>query len=278
MTDDATRNGTPASEFIEIAWRGEAVRIEHAWIPGPRQGGPLIVFLHEGLGCLRQWRDLPWRLCEAAGARGLVWSRPGYGRSTPRARGESWGHRYLHEQALEVMPAFFEALGLDTVRDPPWLLGHSDGGSIALLHGALSPTRVAGVVVLAPHILVEPRTLEGVEAARHAYLHGNLRARLATLHDDPDGAFFGWNDVWRDPSFRDWSIENELPSITAPVRAVQGLQDAYGGTAQVRGIAQRVPGTRVLEWPDCGHVPQREHPQRLIDAVRTYIQEQIRPL
>jgi pimeloyl-ACP methyl ester carboxylesterase len=253
---------------VEVAWRDRRVLIEHAWIAPERRAAPLIVFLHEGLGSLAMWRDFPTRLCDAVGCRGLVYSRPGYGRSTPRAAEEAWELDFMHRQAHEVLPALLAALGIDGAADKPWLFGHSDGGSIALLYAAKFVDRLAGAVVLAPHILVEDLSVASIEQARLAYLHTDLRQRLAKYHDDPDSAFWGWNDVWLKGAFRDWSIEDEIATITCPLLAVQGVDDEYGTLEQIRGIARRVPQTRLLELPDCGHSAQRDQPQAVIDAVR----------
>jgi pimeloyl-ACP methyl ester carboxylesterase len=257
--------------FVELPWLRRLVRIEHRWIARDEQHRPLIVFLHEGLGSLAMWRDFPARLCAAAGARGLVWSRPGYGRSTPREAAECWAPDFMHRQAHEVMPALFEALGLNTSTDRPWLFGHSDGGSIALLYAARFTEGVAGLVVVAPHILVEDLSLSSIEKAREAYRETDLKLRLARYHDDPDSAFWGWNQAWLQPSFKAWSIEDEIAAIRCPLLAVQGLDDEYGTLEQVRGIARRVPQTRLLELPDCGHSPHRDQPERLIGEAAGFI-------
>ncbi|HPP84079.1 MAG TPA: alpha/beta fold hydrolase, partial [Rubrivivax sp.] len=238
-----------APEFARLRWCGRDVRVEVRRIAPEATSAPLVVFLHEGLGSVSMWRDFPERLCAAARCRGLVYSRPGYGRSTPRARHEHWQPDFMHRQAHEVLPALFEALGIDTAADPPWLLGHSDGGTIALLYAARFVRRCAGVIALAPHILAEAYGLASIRRARVAYLEGDLRQRLARHHADPDSAFWGWNDVWLDPRFERWSIEDEIAPIRCPVLAVQGLDDEYGTLEQVRGIARRVPQTRVLELP-----------------------------
>jgi pimeloyl-ACP methyl ester carboxylesterase len=183
----------------------------------------------------------------------------------------------MHRQAHEVLPAFLEAVGVDAQAQPPWLLGHSDGGSIALLHAARFPGRVAGLVVLAPHILVEDVSIASIERAREAYATTDLRERLARYHADPDSAFLGWNEAWLDPAFRTWSIEAELQAITCPVLAVQGLDDEYGTLEQIRGIARRLPATELLELPACGHSPHRDQPEALERAVASFINAQARP-
>ena len=259
--------------FVDIDWAGKRVRIEHQWIAAERRDQPLIVFLHEGLGSLSMWRDYPAQLCQAIGWRGLVYSRPGYGRSTPRAAEEAWGLDFLHRQAQPLLPALLAALDIDTAAQPPWLFGHSDGGSIALLHAALQPGRVAGAIVLAPHILVEEVSVQSIAKARTAYLETDLRQRLACHHDDPDSAFWGWNDIWLHPPFKAWSIEGELGAIRCPLLAVQGLDDEYGTLEQVRGIARRVPQTRLLELPACGHSPHRDQPAALTAAATQFFQQ-----
>ncbi len=259
------------SNLVDIDWRGRSIRIEYGWIAGERADRPLMVFLHEGLGSVSMWRDFPHRLCDAIGCRGLVWSRPGYGRSTPRQPAEFWEVDFMHRQADEVLPALLDQLGIDSQQQPPWLFGHSDGGSIALLHAARFPQRVAGAVVLAPHIMVEDLSVDSIAKARTAYLETDLRERLSRHHDNPDSAFWGWNDIWLNSEFRRWSIEDEITSIVCPLLAVQGLDDEYGTLEQIRGIARRVPQTRLLELADCGHSPHRDQPDALIDAVKSFV-------
>jgi pimeloyl-ACP methyl ester carboxylesterase len=207
----------------------------------------------------------------------LVYSRPGYGRSTPRDAEEAWGLDFMHRQAHEVLPALFDALGIDAAANPPWLFGHSDGGSITLLYAAKFPDRIAGAIVAAPHILVEDLSVTSIAEARAAYLNTDLRQRLAKYHDDPDSAFWGWNDIWLHPPFRQWSIEDEIKAIACPLLAVQGLDDEYGTLEQIRGIARRVGQTELLEIADCGHSPHRDQPGPLIAAVTDFIHRRALP-
>jgi pimeloyl-ACP methyl ester carboxylesterase len=156
------------------------------------------------------------------------------------------------------------------VQQPPWLFGHSDGGSIALLYAARFPT--AGAIVLAPHILVEDVSVASIAQARTAYATTALKQRLAKYHDDPDSAFRGWNDIWLHPAFRAWNISAEIASIRCPLLAVQGLDDEYGTLEQIRGIARRVPQTRLLELPACGHAPHKDQPEALLQASAAFLQ------
>jgi pimeloyl-ACP methyl ester carboxylesterase len=256
--------------FVELDWAGRAVRVEYRWLARERRDAPVLVFLHEGLGSIAMWREFPARLCDALGVRGLVYSRPGYGRSTPRAPDEAWNPDFMHRQAFEVLPALLRELHIGADGPKPWLFGHSDGGSIALLYAARFGDALAGAIVVAPHIRVEDLSVASIEKARDAYRRTDLRARLARHHDDPDSAFWGWNRIWLDPRFRDWSIEAEIATIRCPLLAVQGIDDEYGTLEQVRGIARRVPQAEVVELPQCGHSPHRDQPQALIDAAARF--------
>jgi pimeloyl-ACP methyl ester carboxylesterase len=260
---------TNETNLVDLPWRGRDITIEYQFINPELAEAPLLVFLHEGLGSVAMWRDFPKRLCDEARLRGLVYSRPGYGRSTPRPADEFWDVDFMHRQAQEVMPALFDAL---RVRESPWLFGHSDGGSIALLYAASFPDRTAGVIVLAPHILVEALSVTSIAATRETYLNTDLPRRLSRYHDDVDSAFWGWNNIWLHPPFEQWNIEVELESITCPVLAIQGLDDEYGTLRQIRGIAARLPETRLRELPECGHSPHRDQPDAVIAATKDFIE------
>jgi pimeloyl-ACP methyl ester carboxylesterase len=251
------------SAQLAISWDGRSVQIEHVFIEGPKTA-PLIVFLHEGLGSLSMWKDFPQRLCDALGLRGLVYSRPGYGRSTPRPADRPLAPDFMHQQAHAVLPALLQALQID---EPVLLLGHSDGGSIALLYAARFPQAVRAAVVMAPHTVVEEISITSIAAARRAWTTSDLPQKLARYHDDAESAFRGWNEAWLSPAFRHWDIRNELVPIRCPLLAVQGLDDEYGTLEQIRGIACRVPQTQLLELPACGHSPHRDQPEAVIAAV-----------
>ena len=264
------RDADAPIHFAVVRQGGREVRLEYHRVGSVDPSAPLLVFLHEGLGSLSMWRDFPARLCAEGGFRGLVYSRAGYGRSTPRPHDERWTPSYMHEQAREVLPQFLAAAGVDAQRDPPWLFGHSDGASIALIHAAARPREVAGLVLLAPHIFVEDLSVHGITQAKTAYRDTDLKPRLARHHADVDSAFWGWNDIWLDPAFRRWSIEDLLPSLRVPLLAVQGHNDEYGTMAQVDGLAARA-GAEVLKLDGCAHSPHRDRPEAVIAATIEFI-------
>lgn len=257
----------PPNAFVTIPWQEDSVWIEYQWVGERASARPTVVFLHEGLGSISLWKDFPGKFCSTNGLRGLVFSRAGYGWSTPRAPDARWPTTFMHAQAHEALPAFFAALGISK----PWLFGHSDGASIALLYAARFPEDVAGVIAVAPHIFVEDMTIENIALARQAYLTTDLRAKLARHHADPDSAFWGWNAVWLDPAFRNWNIEDALGSITCPILAVQGEQDEYGTLGQIYGIARHAPQTALHVIAQCGHSPHRDHPEALVREAARFL-------
>lgn len=258
-------------DHVRIAAAGRAFDIEYCWVGTDDPCAPIVVFLHEGLGSLSMWKDFPHQVCEAACARGLVYSRPGYGNSTPRPPGEKWGMDFMHVQAREILPALLKALDVDTTAERIWLFGHSDGGSIALIHAASFPDQVAGAIVLAPHIFVEEFGLISIREAREAYLTGDLRGKLSRYHNDVDSAFWGWNDIWLNPQFPEWTIEPLLPAIRCPLLAIQGRDDQYGTMEQIDGISRNTPNTELLKLDRCGHSPHRDQPKHVIGATLYFL-------
>jgi pimeloyl-ACP methyl ester carboxylesterase len=222
-----------------------------------------LVLLHEGLGSVGLWRGFPHALAKATGRRLVAFSRFGHGRSQPPAAPRT--PAFFHEEALDVLPALLPQLGADA----PILLGHSDGASIALIHGAYHP--VTALVLIAPHVFVEDFTVAEIEKTRELYEHADLRERMVRHHDDPDAAFRGWCDVWLDPAFREWSIESDAQGVTAPALLVQGTADPYGTLAQIDRIGARVQGpVERLVLEGAGHSPQLEDPEPLLRAIAAF--------
>jgi pimeloyl-ACP methyl ester carboxylesterase len=218
-----------------------------------------IVLLHEGLGSVGLWRDVPDRLRAATGRRVIAFSRFGHGRSDrpPRKRDPA----FFHEEALHVLPRLLE----QWQAPDPLLVGHSDGASIALIHAANH--RVAGVTLLAPHVFVEPVTVAAIEQIRRSYAEGDLRDRMSRHHDDVDAAFWGWCDVWLDPTFLDWTLDDEAGRLACPTLLVQGVDDPYGTLAQLDRIESVAPAeVRRVHVPG-GHNPHFEAPDETLAAI-----------
>jgi pimeloyl-ACP methyl ester carboxylesterase len=242
--------------------------LDYEWVGDPAAQGPALVFLHEGLGSIRQWRDFPARVAQATGRRALVYSRSGYGQSDVLREARA-GLRFMHREALEALPALLAALGVER----PVLVGHSDGASIALIHaGAGHPVRA--LALMAPHVFVEPVCLKSIEQARDAFANGDLASRLAKYHRDPGKTFHLWADAWLEPEFLQWNIEAYLGGIACPVLAIQGVDDAYGTMAQLERIQRGVGGPcERLELAECGHAPFRDQPGRTLEAIARFVLE-----
>ncbi|WP_133648150.1 alpha/beta fold hydrolase [Paraburkholderia flava] len=272
LTDTDTASTATFAALPATATR-DALRIEYRWLDAGAPDAPIAVFLHEGLGSIAMWRDWPQTLCDRLGMRGLVYSRPGYGRSTPRPSGERWPVNFMRDQALDVLPALLDVLGIDTAtRTRMWVIGHSDGGSIALLYAAAFPDALTGAVAIAPHVFVEQVSVGSIAEAKVAYETSDLRDRLARYHADVDSAFYGWNDIWLDPAFRTWNIVGKLAAIRCPLLAVQGHDDHYGTMAQIDTIAGQVPHAQLAKLDGCGHSPHRDAPGALTDAIASFVE------
>jgi pimeloyl-ACP methyl ester carboxylesterase len=230
--------------------------------PAPDEA-PTLVLLHEGLGCLSLWRGFPRELAARTGFGVFVWSRGGYGRSDPVDLPRPLD--YMTREARERLPGVLDAIGLRR----GVLLGHSDGASIATIYaGTVADPRVLGLVLMAPHFFTEPEGLAAIAAARTAFEHGDLRARLARHHADVDVAFRGWCDAWLDPGFVSWNIADCLDGLRVPSLAIQGENDQYGTKRQVQEVVSRsrVP-VDVAMLPACGHSPQFEQAEMTLAAV-----------
>jgi len=241
--------------------------IEYEWIGSKTGEAPTIVFLHEGLGCVAMWRDFPMRVAEHSGCSALVYSRAGYGNSDPISLPRPVS--FMHEEALRVLPNVLETFEIHE----PLLFGHSDGGSIALIHAGSGKTKLRGLILEAPHVFVEQLSIESIIKAKDAYQNGSLKTTLERYHGtNVECAFRGWNDVWLSPEFRSWNIEEFLPNINAPVLVIQGENDQYGTMKQVEAIANGCAGVvETLVLADCGHSPHRDRPDEVLQRTVTFI-------
>jgi pimeloyl-ACP methyl ester carboxylesterase len=233
---------------------------------GVASAAPPLVFLHEGLGSVALWRGFVDEVRAATGGpETWVFSRHGHGRSGPARLPRPAA--YMHHEALDVLPELRASLGIDR----PVLVGHSDGASIALIHaGAGHP--VAGVVAIAPHVVVEDVSLAAIAEVRRRYETTGMAERMGRHHDDPDATFYGWNDVWLSPEFRAWDITDHVAAVDCPVLVVQGEDDEYGTLAQVDAIEARVRGPfRRVVLPGAGHAPHFDAPDVVVAAVAGFV-------
>jgi pimeloyl-ACP methyl ester carboxylesterase len=249
-----------------------AMRLEYRMI-GPRpDAAPTIVMLHEGLGCVGLWGDFPDRLAAATGAGVFVYSRAGYGKSSPVALPRPLS--FMHEEANEVLPPLLDAIGFRR----GLLLGHSDGASIAAIYaGSVQDHRVRGLILIAPHFFTEDSGLVEIARAKEVYETTDLRGKLARWHGDVDNAFRGWNDAWLNPDFRKWDITTELAYIRVPVLIVQGADDQYGTVKQIEAAERECYcPVEVALLPGVRHSPHREAPDMLLKTASEFANRLLR--
>lgn len=244
---------------FEIAWHG----------PAP-DAAPTLVFLHEGLGCVALWRDFPANLAAATGCGAFVYSRLGYGKSDPCELPRPI--RFMHTEGRRVLPRVLAAAGIkDCI-----LVGHSDGGSIAIVYAGGTPAvPLRGLITEAAHVFCEQLSVDSIRYAKKQYEKNDLREKLFKYHGaNTECAFRGWNDVWLDPDFMRWNIEEYLPGIKVPMLSIQGADDQYGTAAQLAAIKEKTGSlTQTLLLENCRHAPHAEQAQATFDAMRGFIRK-----
>ena len=248
----------------QVRAAGHAVNYE--WVG---EGSADLVFLHEGLGSIPQWRDFPAKVAAAAGCRALVYDRYGYGQSEVLAEPRRTV-RFMHDEALVALPEILSGLKMQS----PILVGHSDGASIALIYAGAGHA-VRGVVAMAPHVFIEPICLSSIRSATQTFESTDLAQKLGRYHRDARKTFYGWADVWLDADFNGWDIRDDyLPGVRCPVLAIQGHDDEYGSMAQLDEIEARVAGPcTLLKLDHCGHSPFRDRPAEVIPSIGSFVKD-----
>jgi pimeloyl-ACP methyl ester carboxylesterase len=250
------------SSFVTVRGR----RLEVQRIAGADKDAAVLVFLHEGLGSASMWRDFPAKAAAATGCAAVVYSRYGYGQSDVLR--EPRGVDYMHVEAQQVLPDLLRQLSIGE----PVLVGHSDGGSIALIYAGAG-NRARGIVAMAPHVFVEDISVKSIAEAKTAFETTDLPQKLGRHHADAAKTFRGWNDIWLHPGFRAWNIEEVLPHVYCPVLAIQGFDDEYGSMAQIDAIAKQVGGpVELLRLANCRHSPHRDQPDAVIRAIAHFVE------
>ena len=259
MTIDWKPNG-----FMTI----DQTRLEYACFGPAPDKAPTLVLLHEGLGCVALWRDVPQRLVEATGCGVFAYSRAGYGQSDPASLPRPI--TYMTEEATGPLPKILRALAVKRAV----LVGHSDGATIAAEYaGAFQEDFLKGLVLIAPHFFTEPLGLAEIAEAKRAYETTDLRAKMAKYHKDPDVAFYGWNEAWLNPSFAKWDVTKALETNSVPILAIQGADDQYGTLAQLDIIQQRCPSeVEIRVLPQTRHAPHLEATEVTVDEITQFCQ------
>ncbi|HCY87196.1 MAG TPA: alpha/beta hydrolase [Desulfobacteraceae bacterium] len=270
-------------DHLTVFHKGRPCRIDTQWYRCGSQGRPVLVFLHEGLGCIASWKDIPEQISRATNCHAFSYSRLGYGGSDPVSLPRKINH--MHVEALSVLPQVLDAAGIKE----HIIIGHSDGGSIGIIHAgsqktdlrkkrkgvaSSGPEHLKGLITLAAHLFCEPVTLEGIREAKQRYLSGHLRDKLARIHGpNTDNAFWGWNDIWLSPKFSQWNIERYLGPIRVPLFAIQGTQDPYGTMAQLDAIQAGNKAAKIFAVQGCGHFPHLEQRDRVTQRIISFIKQ-----
>lgn len=252
-------------ETFHVTVQGHSLEVLR--IAGRNPNGSQLVFLHEGLGSVSHWRNFPARVAEATGCTVTVYSRYGCGNSDVLT--EERAVSYMHEEAVSALPELLAKLEIEN----PILVGHSDGGSIALIYaGACHGVR--GLVLFAPHVFVEDLSVASIAQAKASFGTTDLSHKLGRHHRDAARTFWGWNNIWLHPDFRAWNIEEYLPRISCPILAIQGLNDEYGTMAQVQAIASQAGGpVEIVALPEWRHSPQRDQPEAVLAATAVFVKK-----
>ena len=245
-------------------------RIEYSFYEVKRPAAPTIVMLHEGLGALSLWRDLPRKLSNLINCSVFVYSRHGYGQSD--FINSKFNAKYMHKEALNILPKILNHFDISN----PILYGHSDGASIALIHASSADTGIMGLILEAPHVFVEEISLNGLKDAKKAFEQGGLKAGLAKHHREPEMIFRFWNNIWLSPEFLAWNIVSCLSNIQCPALLIQGETDAYGTLSQLDTIEKNISGIcEKTILPNIGHSPHRENPKLVLRSIQQFISKNI---
>jgi len=251
------------ADTFEVTIQGH--RLEVHRIPGGGHHAAELVFLHEGLGSISHWKSFPARVAAATGLPVVVYSRYGSGNSDLLE--EPRPVTYMHDEGLKALPELITKLNLEA----PILIGHSDGASIALIYAGVH-NRVRGLVLLAPHVFVEDLSVKSIAEAKVKFETTNLPEKLGRYHRDAARTFWGWNNIWLDPDFRRWNIEEYLPRITCPILVIQGLDDQYGTMAQPEAIARQSRGpVEILRLTNCRHSAHRDRPDAVLERIAQFV-------
>jgi pimeloyl-ACP methyl ester carboxylesterase len=258
----------PSTGLLSIG----AARLEYRMIGPSPADAPTLVLLHEGLGSAKLWGEFPEKLAAATGCGVFVYSRAGYGASSPVPLPRPLD--YMHVEALDVLPKLLAAIGFRR----GLLVGHSDGASIAAIYaGGIQDHRIRGVALMAPHFIVEDISVASIAQIKTAYETTELRSRLARWHGDVDNAFYGWNAAWLDPKFRGWDISDYLAYIRVPVLIVQGADDHYGTLRQIEiAEAECYCPVEVAIMPGAGHSPHREAAEATLQTIADFARRILR--
>ena len=229
---------------------------------------PVIVFLHEGLGSVDQWKNFPEKMVEATGFPAVIYDRLGYGKSNPLT--EKRGLDYIHKEE-KLLQKFIDALKLRSY----FLVGHSEGGSLGLIHASKHPKGLLKVVTLSANSFNEPKITPSIKAVMKVYEEpdSKLKNGLSKYHGKKtDDVFYAWSKTWTAPFFQSWNIFEELSKIQVPVQSFHGKQDQYTSLQQIENIKKRVTAPIEINiLDDCSHHPHFDHQKEVVKKIADFL-------
>ena len=227
----------------------------------------VIIFLHEALGSIPQWKSFPQDLCNSLGLSGIIYERQGHGSSS--GLNGIRDERYLHNYALHELPTLLDIIL--PLEKKVLLVGHSDGATIALLYAAKYPQRIIGIVSIAAHVIVEKETLAGIQPAIEAFESKKLEGLRRFHGDKTNELFYSWANTWNLPEFKSWNICKDIHGVTAPTLIIQGKKDQYGTDEQVKLIASSISGeSKSILLDQCGHIPHLEKGTEVLNEIKSW--------
>lgn len=228
------------------------------------QGTPEIIMLHDGLGSITQWRDVPAALAAASGRTVMAYDRAGHGESLPTPQGW-WPSDWLHQEA-QVLDALILTIGATQ----PALVGHSDGGSIAAIHAA-ERTDHGPVILLAAHSWLEPAAVAEIAGMRARA--DDVVPRLGRFHSNPAEVFDAWSGVWTSEEFASWDIRPMLHTVSCPTLVLQGTADEFATPEQATLTASAIGGNAECRMLDgLRHLLHHDAPEFVVETIVDFLE------
>jgi len=242
--------------------------LNYRWI-NPDLKGPVLLFLHHGLGSIKQWKNFPDLLCNSLNLSGLIYDRQGHGQSPELTTKRD--ETYLEQYALDELPRFLKSIN---IQRPLILIGHSDGGTIALIFASKFPNLVQGVITEAAHIYVEQITGSGIKKVIETFeTKTEMYLALEHFHGSKvNETFYAWADTWILKNRKNWNVSSYLNDVQPPLLALQGEDDEFATEQHLKDIVSLSKGNTEFKLiKKCRHAPHEDQEEEVLDLMSNFI-------